>query len=191
MSAEWESSRRSAVIATRILLELMESSNPDHSRLIAGYLDAKRQLARAFQLFVTEESVDDGPFVAFVARLEMAAEAVYPRVPTRYRVVTGFGSAHRRLFGYLSEREERDVPIEELRLLTRDAVHTERRLRELRDLGAVVAMSEVGGQRTCRMQLPVDLTTAAHEWIVRKVVADGSLDDIAREELLHMVDSPN
>ncbi|TFC26434.1 hypothetical protein E3O53_07880 [Cryobacterium sp. TMT2-18-3] len=169
----------------------MESSDADHSRLIAGYLDAKRQLALAFQAFVIEEGADDEPFVAFATRLEVAATAVYPRVPARYRNVAGFGAAHRRLFGYLAEREDRDVPIEELRLLTRDAVHTERRLRELRDLGALVTMSEVGGQRTCRMQLPTDLSAAAHQWIARKINADGSLDEVAKNDLLHVLDSPN
>jgi hypothetical protein len=191
VTGEWGNSRHSAITATKILLELMESPDGDQSRLIVGYLDAKRQLARAFQALVVASGTGDGPFLAFATRLEMAAEAVYPRVPAKYRIVTGFGAAHRSLFGYLVEREGRDVPIEELRLLTRDAVHTERRIRELRDIGAVVTMSEAGGQRTCQIQIPVDLSAAAYQWISRKIDADDHLSEAAKDELRHVINTPS
>lgn len=111
-------------------------------------------------------------------------EAIYPQIPEKYRLVRGYSKAHRRLFGYLFVRQNLYVSVDELRLLTGDAVHTERRLRELRDLGIVIDMSESDGHRGCRLSLPDSLTAVARSWIVRQVGADKSLDEEKRRQLL-------
>lgn len=185
MTNSWGSSRRSAITATQILLELMEDASSDRSRLIQGYLDAKRQLAAAFQALAMDGLPDDSAFGELVDRLEMTMTATFPHIPSRYRLIRGFGAAHRRLFVYLADRQGQEVSIDELRLLTGDAVHTERRLRELRDLGAGITMTESGGHRGCRMVVPEDLTKVGHDWIIRQVLGDASLQVIDRDQLLH------
>ena len=117
--------------------------------------------------------------------------AMYPQISTRYRLITGFGSTHRRLFGYLSARMGLEVPLEELRLITGDAVHTERRLRELRDLGAEITMSEGGGLRSCRMRLPDNMADASYQWIVRRIGADHNLTELDRRLLLDSLIPPS
>src|SRR5207247_1102148 len=59
--------------------------------------------------------------------------------------IRGYTSPHRDLFAYLSMRVGESVPAAMLRVLTGDAVHTERRARELRDLGLDVEAARSGG----------------------------------------------
>lgn len=189
MNMTWGRARQAAVTPTRILLELLEDPASDESRLVQGYLDAKRQLAVAFQALVAENAEVEA-FALFVTRLEMAMAATFPHLPAKYRIVSGFGSAHARLFGYLVAREGHDVPIDELRIITADAIHTERRVRELRDLGAAVWMTEGGGQRSCRLTVPIDLSDASRRWVSRRIAIDDAIDEGEKSRLLQSLDVP-
>jgi len=57
-----------------------------------------------------------------------------------------YGSeVHEKLFQILLQRFDIDVPAGLLRVLTHDSVHTERRLRELRELGLDIGTSNSSG----------------------------------------------
>lgn len=184
MTSSWSGLRPGAIEAARMLSEALEDDEIDSATLLRMYASSKRELAQAFQALAAETLVDDRPFAMLVARLDSAAEAMFPSVPAKYRTVTGFGTSHRRLFGYLASRHNEDVPIEELRLLTADAVHTERRLRELRDLGLNLLMLDVGGRRVCRVVGDVDVSTAAQVWTLKKIDSDKSLRTDERAALV-------
>jgi len=78
-------------------------------------------------------------------RIEAAMRQAYPHVPERYLTVRGFGTSHSRLLAYLVRSAGSEVSAEELRMLTGDAVHTERRTRDLRDLGFHLDAFHTGG----------------------------------------------
>lgn len=183
MTGSWNRDRHSAEVATQILLEVLQNPFADDSRLIQAYLDSKRQLARAFRSFAQERVDEPDAIRPLIGSLEASMAALYPDVPSQYRQVRGFGAAHRLLYAYLATRFDNDVPLDELRILTGDAVHTERRLRELRYLGAEIVMVESGGMRTCRLSKSVDLHSAARAWILRSIANDKSLKPSEAQKL--------
>lgn len=60
------------------------------------------------------------------------------RVDSSLLRVTGYTSPHPQLYALLMANVGQAVPAWRLRILTNDAVHTERRTRELRDLGLTI-----------------------------------------------------
>src|SRR5690348_6540821 len=54
-------------------------------------------------------------------------------IPEKYLSVKKYGRTHAVLVQYLAERLGQSVPASRLRVLTGDQIHTERRVRELRD----------------------------------------------------------
>lgn len=188
MSNSWSRQRNSAQIATQILLEVLQDPGAAHSRLVHAYLDAKRELARAFQTLAIESVGDQDPLASLIRQLEESMDVLYPEVPEEYRRVKGFVASHRILYSYLSVRLNSDVPLDELRILTGDAVHTERRLRELRTLGLQITMLESGGIRTCRVAQAVDLGTASREWVLRAISTDKAIDRDSAAKLTTLVE---
>jgi hypothetical protein len=168
-------------------VDVLQDPDAQHSRLVQAYLDAKRQLAKAFRTLAVESVADRNALTPLISRLEESMDILFPTVPEEYRRVKGFGASHRILYSYLSVRLESDVALDELRILTGDAVHTERRLRELRRLGLQIAMLDSGGFRTCRVSQVVNLGTASREWVLRAIAADKSLDRGSASELTTLV----
>jgi hypothetical protein len=72
-------------------------------------------------------------------------------VPEKYLRVRGYGGVHPQLFAYLSRRVGQAVSASELRVLTADAAHTERRVRELRDLGFDIVAAHSAGSDIYRL----------------------------------------
>src|SRR5690606_28291771 len=102
----------------QILLEVLRDTDADDSRLIHAYLDAKRQLARAFRAFA-HERVDRGDALRpLIQSLEASMATLYPQLPPQYRRVRGFGATHRLLYAYLETRFNTEVSLDELRILT-------------------------------------------------------------------------
>jgi hypothetical protein len=105
--------------------------------LLEEYTRARRVLARVFQ----EAAVG----ALDIARYDLAHvkervtarlhEVLSDLLPTRVLTVSGYQSPHPLLYGYLAEHHGQRVPSWRLRVLTADQVHTERRVRDLRDLG--------------------------------------------------------
>lgn len=121
-----------------ILAELLADETASDRRLISGYLEAKRSLAKAYEDFARQTYGDAAILESVKATIEHAMRMTYGQVPEKYLRVTGFGRVHAMLLAYLVPRVGTDVYADELRMLTGDAVHTERRARDLRDLGFVL-----------------------------------------------------
>lgn len=188
MDPTWNRSRAAAVEATQILLEVLEDDDADDARLLHAYLDAKRRLASTFRIFAISLVDEPNALEQVISQLEWTMAALYPFLDARHRRVRAFGPTHRLLYGYLKRRLDTDVDVDEIRILTGDAVHTERRLRELRELGLEIVMGQSGGIRTCNMSSKVDLAAAASAIVRREVEGDATLSDIARQAMLERVD---
>jgi hypothetical protein len=105
-------------------------------------MDAKRQLAGTFQSIMAD--VFDDP-ETWERLLEWADTFPGSKLPGASRKLTSLGRTHRLIFSYLLSREDSGADNEVLRVLTGDAVHTERRLRELREAGLKIAAAKRGG----------------------------------------------
>lgn len=189
MAETWSRRRPAAADATRSLLALLEDSSVDDARLVKGYLDAKRQLAQALQALLLEKYGNPTPLNIVKDQLEQHSLTLYPDLPGRYRVVRGFGRVHEHLFAYLVSRVGEKVGADELRILTGDAVHTERRARDLRDLGLDVVATDSGGAATYVLTASSPrLDVGARAVAARNIASDKTLSEAQRANLNEMLD---
>ena len=102
--------------------------------------------------------------------------------------VRGFGRAHRLILAMLAERVGQTVSVGELRMLTGDAVHTERRARELRDLGLDVDAKHTAGADAYVLSSTVpDVVRAARDLTIKNIREDKALSEPARAALISKV----
>ncbi len=191
MSApRWSRLRPEAVRALRILSDLMEDAESEPERTLAAYLDAKARLAHAFQALALEQlSNPEEQFHRAVAAIESQMRVSYDGVvPESLLAVRGFGTVHRQLFAYLSRRVGTAVSAGELRVITADAVHTERRVRELRDLGFDVVATHASGSDTYELKSShPDVNQGALQLVRRNIKESRALDAETRGQLLHAI----
>lgn len=121
---------------------LLAADAPDVPGLLLAYMDAKRQLASTFQA-ITAEVFDDPETWARI--IEWAETFPGGKLPGAARKLATLGRTHRLIFSYLLSQQEAGADNEVLRVLTGDAVHTERRLRELREAGLTISAAKRGG----------------------------------------------
>ncbi|KQO97674.1 hypothetical protein [Leifsonia sp. Leaf264] len=189
MNSSWNQNRHRAAEATDLLSEVLSDANAPTPRLISAYLDAKRQLALAFQQLAEDSFEDDGRFAELKTGLEATMGVLFPQVPLKYRTVRGYGRTHALLYAYLCARQGEEVSVDELRVLTGDAIHTERRTRELRGLGLRIDAYSNGG---LSIYLLRDSHPAAHQGalvqVKRNIREDKTVDEQDRRRLLASLD---
>ncbi|WP_143108194.1 hypothetical protein [Geodermatophilus obscurus] len=178
----WEHKRARALEAVQLLGHLLRDAEVDERRLTLGYLDAKRELAAAFETLAKETYADDREISRVKHEIEVQMRRSYPAIPLKYLQVKRFYAVHALILNYLSARLNEEIAADELRLLSGDAVHTERRARELRDLGLNVVTRESGGVATYRLTtLSANLQEAAEGLTLKNINADARLPRCERE----------
>lgn len=180
----WTRSKLAATDSTRLFLELLSDPEVDDTRLTAGYLETKSVLASAFEQFALERLKHTDALTLVIDEVEQSIQELYPFLSPKHAAVKGFGLSHFRLFAYLLEREGTAVRVVELRILTCDAVHTERRVRELRSLGLIVEASRVGGEDAyvLKSRRP-NRVEGARNIVEKNIRDDSSLADVERVNL--------
>jgi hypothetical protein len=187
MADNWTKLRAAALDSVGTLHELLGDSTVDDRRLILGYLEAKRTLAAAFAAFSVAEYEDKSVMENAKRAIEHKMASRYPGVPRKYLKVKGYGESHTHLLAYLVRRVGIEVVSAELRMLTGDAVHTERRTRELRDLGFKLDARHMAGSDVYVLgSLEPDLDAAAAYLVSRNVRADKSLSKAEATEILRI-----
>lgn len=172
MDSKWSHSRFRALDSLDALRSVLADDSTDDRRLIAGYLEAKRSLARAFEVFGTEKYADPVVLDQALDLVQRAMERTYSDLPSKYLKVRGFGRVHSILLAYLVERVGSEVSADELRMLTADAVHTERRARDLRDLGYSLTSAEQSGRQVYVLADSVPNVARGSELLIRKNIRD-------------------
>lgn len=186
MPPSWDRTRQDALDAITALRDLLLDPDADDRRLIAGYVEAKGALASAFEAFAVSRHGDVEIMRDHKRRIEERMTREFAAVPRKYLRVRGYGDTHARLLAYLVHHQNQEVPAAELRLLTRDAVHTERRTRELRDLGFKLDALHTSGRDVYVLRdANPDISTAARELVRRNILADRDLSGAHATELLH------
>jgi hypothetical protein len=143
---DWNNLKEATELAVAQLLDQLksEASTPD---LLDSYLYARRQLAESMQAFMRASlSQPDDTFSSLRQQIQTAINDRYAgQIPGRYLRVPYGSRVHEELFRVLLERQGTPVQAALLRVVTGDSVHTERRLRELRELGLDIRTSKESG----------------------------------------------
>jgi hypothetical protein len=185
MTGTWSKQRVTALDSVATLGELLADSGAEDRRLVLAYLEAKHLLAEAFEAFAVEKYADPTVLEEVKKALEPVMRQAYPRAPDKYLRVRGFVEVHARLLAYLVPRAGCDVSAAELRMLTADAVHTERRARDLRDLGFQLDARSTAGSDVYVLRSPVPDTVAGAALLVAKNIrTDKSISPERVAELL-------
>lgn len=107
------------------------------------------------------------------------------RIDSKYLDVPNYGWTQRVILEFLAQNAKEDVRASRLRLLIRDQVHTERRMRELRDLGFDIHNKQFGGKSYYKLEsLRPDLDRAARLYLDRNLRQDTSINAKTRCLLL-------
>jgi len=114
------------------------NTDPPRQELVDRYIQARQQLQAQFRSTLAAEVDQDHRQILpnTVARVGQRMRELFGgRVPGKYRVCSAYSGVQPVMFGYLVRRRGDCVPGTHLRVLTGDQVHTERCVRELRDVG--------------------------------------------------------
>lgn len=181
----WPPERTRALKSTAVLVEVLGDPDVDDGRLMAAYLEAKLTLADCFEMFAREKYGDPGPLESLRSMVAGQIEFRFPFLPEPLVQVRRFGPVHQRIFNYLVQQVGRDVSGSDLRTLAGDAVHTERRARELRDVGMRLATRATAGRSIYVLEsASPDLRLAAWLQASRAVRAAVGMSEADREGLL-------
>lgn len=187
MTSHPEALRRQAMEQVRALLVALESSQSLDS-VVNVYLDTKRTLARTFRELAEQKYSNSSAFGGVRDQVEAAMLELFPLVPGKYRVARGFGRVHELLFTFLSSHVGAVVSAEELRVLTGDAVHTERRTRELRDLGLNLEVTTMAGKPAYLLHSAMpDAAHGAANLVRLNISRDAALNASDRQSLLSLL----
>jgi hypothetical protein len=116
------------------------------------------------------------------------AETYGDRIPGKYKVVRGYTSVQPILLQYLSQHVGNPVRSSKLRILTADQIHTERRVRDLRELGFDVEWKKVSDDdQYVLASIEPDLDRAAVLQVRKNVREDKKLGKTEKDKLLGLL----
>lgn len=160
--------------------------------LLDAYLELKRVLAREFREIATIALLNDSPLLQETKLMVQDAitRRYEGRLPGKYLTVKGFDGVHPELLEYLALHAGNPVSSSRLRMLTGDQVHTERRVRDLRDLGfEILAKRAAGEDHYLLTNTRPNTEDAARRMVRTKILKDDNLDNTQRQELLDVAEA--
>lgn len=158
LGGDWNRLRMDAAVAVKELLEQLQTGESAQDAFDA-YLRAKSITAEAMQARMRQHLPEQCETFHDL-RKRLGAEIIrrYKDViPDKYLNVPYGSRTHEELFSVLLDNRGTSVPAARLRIVTADSVHTERRTRELRELGLdIEATKENGGDAYTLWSLNID-----------------------------------
>lgn len=187
-SEEWARLKPDTAIAVGELSRQIESAAPNRE-LVDAYLYAKRLLAEAMRAFVRMELPERcNEFHKGLAEIYSEMRRRYAgKVPDAYLAVPYKSRVHEELFCLLHQGIGEEVPGSLLRTVTADSVHTERRIRELRELGFSIVSSESEGIDFYRLE-SADPSFLMIPSIIMKVATRKKFREMPRERLRQLLE---
>jgi hypothetical protein len=187
VSAELRKSLESLEHFSSLVRSQMDRNEVEFERLLDGYLEARRSLAKQFSLVAQRYLLHSDSVLEITRkRIEQRMGQMFDdRIPDKYKVVHGYTSVQPILLQYLAQHAGNPVRSSKLRILTGDQIHTERRVRDLRELGFDVEWKKVSDddQYILRSVDP-DLDRAAALQVRKNVREDKKLGKKEKERLL-------
>jgi hypothetical protein len=156
----WHSLKPGSLYAVEQLRDQLAAPKESLQDIIDTYLIAKRALAESMQALLRESLPESCP--TFHDLREQLARELSHRygglIPDKYLKVPYASRVHEELFTILLNHQGSSVPAMMLRIISADSVHTERRMRELRELGLDIAARKAQGVDVYTLQsLEIDL----------------------------------
>ncbi|NJQ14709.1 hypothetical protein [Streptomyces bohaiensis] len=183
--AAWNRHKPNTEFAVRQLADLLGATDESAEAIFSAYLFAKKDLARSMQELLRATLPPSRP--AFEELRSRVSESLQERfgqqIPAKYLAVPYDSVACQDLFGILRENLGKPVDTAVLRAINTDDVHTERRIRELRELGLridSVKNNGVGGYRLSSLKL--DHTQLPK--FVTKAIKNSSLPEEEKNNLI-------
>lgn len=174
---------------------LAESSQPepDIHHVLNAYLGSRRKLSAELRALAEETLVGDlVELDRTIGRIEETMRLEYRGiVPDRLLKVRGYRGIHGVLAEYLSRNAGTPVTGSLLRLLSGDQVHTERRIRELRDLGYQLKAERVAGEDIYVLDVPADVAGGALLQLKKNVRDDRKATEAEKAGLLAELERHN
>ena len=163
-----------------------ELDAPDVAAVVEAYLATRRILSEELRELGTEALIGKPTALAETVRdvEETMSERYSGRVPERLLRVRGYRGIHTVLLEYLVRHANVAVSGAMLRLLAGDQVHTERRLRELRDLGYELRADKTSGEDTYTLNPAPDLEYASRFQMRKNIDQDRRLTDPEKAGLI-------
>ncbi|MEU7028678.1 hypothetical protein AB0A60_18550 [Streptomyces sp. NPDC046275] len=141
---EWERLKPGSEYTVENLRSVLGAPTTSAGEVLESYLFAKHSLARSMQALLLSQLPASCPeFHAVRRRVEEQMHARYSGlIPEQYLKAPYGSSVHEVLFMLLMRDMGSPVDNALLRTSTQDSIHTERRTRELRELGLSIESSE-------------------------------------------------
>ncbi|MEV5602941.1 hypothetical protein AB0L33_16020 [Streptomyces sp. NPDC052299] len=135
--AAWERLKPNTHFAVGQLADLIADDNGSADAVFGAYMVAKKDLARSMQELLRSTLPPSRPaFEELRSRISQSLQERFgDRVPQKYLAVPYDTVANQDLFGLLHEHLGQPVETTVLRAVNADDIHTERRIRELREMG--------------------------------------------------------
>jgi hypothetical protein len=171
----WKRLKPASAYAVKALGNFLEGSDGSPDDLVDAYLFAKRSLAQSMKALMLSQLSTGCPEFGQL-RKSIRAEMIKRyagRIPDQFLAVPYGSQVHELLFMVLMRSLGKPVGSDRLRIATSDNTHTERRTRELRELGLNIVTSEAdGNQYYTLVDMEVDFARVPD--LVAKVIRKSS-----------------
>ncbi len=191
ISAELRKSLESLEHFSALVRSQINSTEVEFERLLDGYLETRRSLSKQFSVVAQRHLLREPSLLETTReRIEKRMVELFgTRIPDRYKVVHGYKSVQPILLQYLAQHAGTPVRSSKIRVLTADQIHTERRVRDLRDLGFNVEWKKVSDEdQYILLSAEPDLDAAALLQVRKNIQGDKKLSRAEKERLLFEAD---
>ncbi|MFF0149140.1 hypothetical protein [Amycolatopsis sulphurea] len=187
---EWRRLKPSTAFAVDALRSSLAGQDTSPASIIDAYLFAKRTLARSMQELLRAQLPDSSraAFRRLRKNVETELKSRFSdRVPDQYLNPLYGTKANEELFAVLHAEIGCHIDIARLRTVNGDDVHTERRIRELRELGLKITATSVNGNQHYMLH-SLDLDSSKFGNLVEKSInRSTSLSKEKKEELIKRI----
>ncbi|WP_328831191.1 hypothetical protein OHT77_28050 [Streptomyces sp. NBC_00252] len=154
----WQRLKPDTEFAVNALSSALKEPDESPAAILDAYLFAKHALAQSMQsLLRSQLPASCVEFHELRARIQLEMHSRFSgHVPEQYLKVPYGTKANEELFAVLHQEIGSPVDNARLRTINADDVHTERRIRELRELGLDITSSTVNGRQhytLCSLEL--------------------------------------
>lgn len=181
----WGRLKPGSVFAVKSLKAALDASEASADDVLEAYLFAKRSLAQSMRtLQLSQLPARCREFHELRAQLEEQMAVRYAdRIPRKFLRAPYTSKAHELIFTILLQSLGEPVDNARLRLVNQDNTHTERRTRELRELGLNITTSEADGNRYYTLvDLEIDFSKIP-ELVAKEIKKSKSLPEAEKSTL--------
>ncbi|MGW3525449.1 hypothetical protein [Streptomyces olivaceus] len=188
--ASWSRLKPDTKFAVEQLAAALGGAGESAEAVFDAYLFAKKDLARSMQDLLRATLPPSRPaFVELRSRVSESLQARFgDRIPERFLAVPYDSVACQDLFGLLRENLGKPVDAAVLRAINADDIHTERRIRELRELGLRIDSVKHDGVG-CYLLASLYLDPAQMPTLVAKAIKKSSLPQAEQNKLIAALDT--